>query len=355
MDTLLDTYEKEVRCTYKERDYLVRDNGSVCRLPKKEGRSSKLDNVWTFGTKNKDKGYMFLTGNIAIHQIVCTAFHGIPDDPHMIVDHLDTNRCNNRPENLRWITRLENVLNNPATRKKIIYYCGSIEAFLANPAILRDKVLSQDLSWMRTVSKEEAAKCKRNIERWTALDSVPTNSSKGIGDYIFNDEDQEFVRDWNGGQLLPEQKNWAQQKEEIEAENRRREEEALALKDSLTPGAKQLNWKTPTAFPRCPQTISSTPLLDYLAVLPKGAIYCQNKYGDSPVVDAGIAADGNHLSVLTKTTGATNYALSEIYFIDGAFIHKSIRSFFSEEGAQKYYTLSLGLEWKGGEVMEDSM
>ena len=32
---------------------------------------------------------------------------------------------------------------------------------------------------------------------------------------------------------------------------------------------------------------------------------------------------------------------------------ESIRTFFSEEGAEKYYTLSLGKEWTGGDVMED--
>ncbi|WP_294143305.1 HNH endonuclease signature motif containing protein [uncultured Sanguibacteroides sp.] len=34
--------------------------------------------------------------------------HGI-----YVVDHIDTNRQNNRIENLRWLTKLENVLLNP--------------------------------------------------------------------------------------------------------------------------------------------------------------------------------------------------------------------------------------------------
>ena len=37
------------------------------------------------------------------------------------IDHIDTNRCNNRKENLRWFTKLENALNNEITRNKIIY------------------------------------------------------------------------------------------------------------------------------------------------------------------------------------------------------------------------------------------
>jgi hypothetical protein len=35
------------------------------------------------------------------------------------------------------------------------------------------------------------------------------------------------------------------------------------------------------------------------------------------------------------------------------FHAESIRTFFTEEGAEKYYTLSLGKEWAGGDVLED--
>lgn len=51
----------------------------------------------------------------------------------MVIDHKDTNKCNNRPENPLWVTRLENALNNPITRNKIKYLCGSIEVFLKIP------------------------------------------------------------------------------------------------------------------------------------------------------------------------------------------------------------------------------
>ena len=122
---------------------------------------------------------MIFTGNICVHQVVCTAFHGPEPKPHMVVDHIDTNRCNNRPENLRWLTRLENALNNDATRKKIIYLCGSIEAFIENPAILRSKALTPDVSWMKTVTKEEAAACKKHIEEWAKRDSKPQGADFG--------------------------------------------------------------------------------------------------------------------------------------------------------------------------------
>lgn len=66
-----------------------------------------------------------------------------------------------------------------------------------------------------------------------------------------------------------------------------------------------------------------------------------------------MAEDKSHLAVFTKITGVTNFALTVITFADGYFFHKSIRTFFTEKGAQKYFSLSLGREWTGGDVLED--
>ena len=49
-------------------------------------------------------------GAVVVHRIVATAFHGEQPSEKHIVDHIDTNRRNNRAENLRWITRLDNLL-----------------------------------------------------------------------------------------------------------------------------------------------------------------------------------------------------------------------------------------------------
>ena len=272
----------------------------------------------------------------------------------MVVDHKDTNRCNNRPENLQWLTRLENALNNPATRKKIIYLCGSVEAFIENPSILRTKALPPNVDWMRTVTKEEAAKCKKHIDRWTEEDKPKGElTGKGIGEWIFSDEEMAEAAKWNGGAPYPGYKTKAQREAEIEESWRQYREENYGLKDSLTPGAKQLNWKTLCEFPQTPQIITETPLQNYLSRLTKGVIYCKNQYSESPVYDAAMAEDGSHLAVVTKISGVTNYALSEVYFQDGFFVHKSIRTFFTEDGAQKYFVLSLGREWTGGDVLED--
>lgn len=356
-NSLLEIFDREIRCEYKGRIYLVRDNGAILRLPKEGTRPSLYDNVWTFGTKDSKTGYMIFTGNTRVHQVVCTAFNGIEPEPHMVVDHIDTNRCNNRPENLRWLTRLENALLNEATRKKIIYLCGSVEAFIENPSILRDKALPPDISWMRTVTKEQAASCKKHIEEWAKNDAKPMNKGKGIGDWIFSEEEMSEARKWNGDWERYPYKPWQVQKAEIEEMNQRIYEKEYGLKDSLTPGAKQLNWKTPAEFLLCPPQNEPHSLHAYLANLVKGKTFTRTQYGDGgKVLEAGINTEANAVYVLTEDGSSIKpWALCEITLQDGFFVHKNKGSFFHEDGGQKYFTLAMGREWDGGEVFDDGL
>lgn len=44
-----------------------------------------------------------------VHALVCSAFHGPKSDPKLQVRHLNGDRLDNRPENLRWGTCSENM------------------------------------------------------------------------------------------------------------------------------------------------------------------------------------------------------------------------------------------------------
>ena len=352
---MLNEFTREEVCVYKGRRYYVRDNGAVYRQCKEDGIKRKWDEEWTFGKFDPNTGYM-LIGQERVHRIVCTAYHGEPVEDRNVADHIDTNRRNNRPDNLRWVTKLENTLNNPITRAKVELICGSIEAFLANPSLLYGhESENPNFKWMRAVTKEEA---DRSLKRWSEWAAKPQEErmpkGEGVGEWIFSEEEMKEAARWSGDSRYAGSYNsYAEHIAAVEAENQRIYEEQYGLKDSLTPGAKQLDWKTPTEFPLIPQHISDTPLQDYLARLSKGAIYTRNQWGESPIYDAAMAEDGSHLAVITEISGVTNYALSEVTFQDGFFIHKSIRTFFTEEGAQKYFVESLGREWTGGDVQED--
>ena len=85
----ISSYTEVRECDFKDRHYSVRDDGSVMRHPKEGRRPSKLDNIWTFGTKDTRTGDM-LWGGVRVHQIVATAFHDSPEDHNMVIDHIDT-------------------------------------------------------------------------------------------------------------------------------------------------------------------------------------------------------------------------------------------------------------------------
>ncbi len=178
----IDDFEKEVECEYRKEIYSVRDNGAVMRHSK-EGRKARLsDNIWTMGKPDKNTGYLFISGE-RVHRIVATAFHGVAPTKEHVVDHIDTNRQNNRAENLRWLTKLENILLNPITLKKIELVCGSIEAFLENPSLLKQATLEPNIAWMRTVTEEEAIACYKNLMRWARSDK--TYSGGSLGEWIY--------------------------------------------------------------------------------------------------------------------------------------------------------------------------
>ncbi|SGA02878.1 Uncharacterised protein [Mycoplasmopsis arginini] len=102
-----------------------------------------------------------------VHRIVATAFLGETPTKGHVVDHIDTNRQNNRPSNLRWVTRLENIVLNDITRKKLELLCEcSIEEILSDLSILRDKPLTPQFDWMRAVSKDEAAESLATWKKW---------------------------------------------------------------------------------------------------------------------------------------------------------------------------------------------
>lgn len=59
--------------------------------------------------------------------------------------------------------------------------------------------------------------------------------------------------------------------------------------------------------------------------------------------------------ILTKfePKGVKPYALAKVTFENDYFIHESMGSYFTLDGAQKYFTLAQGLEWSGGDSIDD--
>ena len=175
---LLLVFEKEVDVSFKDERYRVRDNGAVFRCARPQARRRPLDELWTFGTLNRHSGYPELAGHV-VHRIVATAFHGPCPSAEYVVDHIDTNRQNNRADNLRWVTRLDNILLNPITRTRIELEYGSLEAFFENPGAS----FLPNMEWMRAVTKEQAAASRERLLAWA---QTGQNSGGGsLGGWVY--------------------------------------------------------------------------------------------------------------------------------------------------------------------------
>ena len=286
-------------CYYKGEHYSARSDGYVFRHTPENKRPRKLDNNWTLGRKNPQNGYMYI-GDARVHIIMANAFLGVKDSKVYVVDHIDTNRCNNRIENLRWLTRLENVLNNEITRKKVELICGSIDSFLDNPSLLHGhETTDRNFEWMKSVSREEAQNCKEHWKLWAKSAKPKKNYEKGeIGDWIYRKTPDHqkhldaFHKSLFGDYDYPIVTS-------VKSSTTNEVPEKIEF-NSLTQNAIQRDWRIPTEFPCCPSIIIEHPLESYLKNLEKGKVFANNTYGSQTVIEAGFDKEQKQLFVLSK-------------------------------------------------------
>ena len=309
----IDDYNEVKECTYKDEHYSARDNGAVMRHSRKGKCKRKIDNVWTFGKPNDKTGYMELAGQ-RVHRIVAFAFLGNPPSDQYVVDHVDTNRRNNRPENLRWVTRLENVLNNPITRARIENLCG-IEAFLADPSVLRGhEKIDPNFSWMRAVSQEEARVSYENLLKWSKEPPKPKGGS--LGEWLFQEQ-----RDMSASKMGNIEPSLLKPMEDDSDET---EEIDPVKTQALTQNAIQIDWKHPMEFLCCPSQFTDNPLGTYMANLAAGKVFCKNHFGESSIIKFGMK-DSESLFVLCSVSiGWYTHAITKITYKDGIFYHENM-------------------------------
>jgi len=368
----IDDYNEVKKCTYKDETYSARDNGAILRHQREGMRKRKLDDVWSFGTPNIATGYMDFCGE-RVHRIVATAFLGPAPSEQHVVDHIDTNRQNNRPENLRWLTKLENILNNEITRKKVELICGSIEAFLENPSLLYGyETEDRNFSWMRNVTKEEAKNCLENWNNWArsaspnpehkkeaphvgdwiyekGASSKPTTSSKTMA---FDTNKDSFLHPSDDDELATTESQtidtdeWLSQtfgqKEEVEAQK-----EDDDWFESLTPSAKQ-SWPTKTEFPCCPKEVTDDGLEQYKENLKEGFVFSKNVYDNYNVIDTKVVKEKKMLAIIsTNNKGEGVYGTYSVCIVKqskGYFVHISLRRFGYREDASHFYKVLIGDE-----------
>lgn len=338
----LEDFIQQNECIYKAERYAVRDNGAVMRHPLEGKRPRPTDNNWTFGKLNIKTGYLQIASE-RVHRIVATAFHGEPPTKEHVADHIDTNRQNNRPNNIRWVTRLENIILNPITARRIELICGSVEAFLAEPSKFRDKFPEPNYEWMCAVSAEEAQASLKRMLSWAKSDKPLQGGS--LGEWIFGRDGTESLPDERPNYIL-----------------------------SKTPNAAQrivFNFEDkPNEFPSTPQVFEGDPLTAYNERLTKGAVFFRNHNGEYTVVKSGFSKDKQALVVLTMAAYVyreqkdgewkpvsiaelaekisdeeLDHSLSEVTYENGLFIHGKAEAGFhpTEELYELFDNLIQGL------------
>ena len=349
----INEYTRETTCEYKGEVYSVRDNGAVMRHIREGKKVRMLDNVWTFGTKDKSRGYMMISSH-RVHIIVAKAFIPGNEDGKMVVDHIDTNRCNNRVENLRWLTKLENVLLNEATLKRVTFLCGGdINKFIENPACLQDLTGdNQDIMWMRTVSAEEAKLAMKHISSWAKR---PTTSFKMMKERERTKDFEDWLKKHEIKDTNPFPENRQVEEKKASTEETNSDEEAWAelrraltaprdeqneyqnpmikewiektkaakeKKASLTKGAYQAGFYEKMQFPLCPEE-SKGGLDEYAKNLQIDKIFVVSENGQEyTICSIGWTFEWNAIQVKTKCEDAIKKnTYVQIKYEDGAFVH----------------------------------
>ena len=335
----VDDYKEERSCTYKNEEYLVRDNGAILRKSRPNQRKRKDDDKWLFGKIDFETKYLFI-GQHRVHIIVAIAFLGDPPTNEHVVDHIDTNRQNNRPENLRWLTRFENVVINKATREKIEYRIGTdISDFLKDPAKYRHLLEGSNFDWMRRVTEDEAKAC---LERFESLNKKPSsvNAIKSkLDEWVYKKKHIDLSR---AVEIQPHCVV------DHDKSNRKAE-----ISESLSPLAVQENWKTPTDFVCCPAEIATNPMKHYMDRIVEGGVFFVNRYGSSSAEKSMLTGDNKILVMTFDQKQIKPFGLLEIRYENGHYVHKSLGTFFTDIGAEKHYTIAQGLEWMGEDSIDD--
>jgi hypothetical protein len=360
---LLLAFEKEVPVTFKDELFRVRDNGAVMRCARPQRRRRPLDDTWTFGTLNHHTGYPELAGHV-VHRIVATAFHGPCPSPEYVVDHIDTNRQNNRADNLRWVTRLENILLNPITRTRIELEFGSLEAFFENPGAS----FLPNMEWMRAVTKEQAAESRKRLLAWAQTGQNGRGGQLGEWVYQPNQTSNQKVEAKSGdSQLTATQREGLEvptfdfpvTEREVRIPGALRKVPAFEPEPldtpSLTASAFQRKWRTPTEFPQCPSNVVTGGLQDYFARLVPGAVFARTQYSENLVVEAAIGPD-SALSVVccSPPNSVKGWTRAKVYVENEMFCHESGGTFFEHTGALKAHCIAIGAPYEHyGESIDD--
>jgi hypothetical protein len=97
-----------------------------------------------------------------VHFLVCSAFHGKKKLAELEVRHLDGNRLNNKPNNLKWGTRSENAMDRSKHGKKKGRYGNNQKLTISQVTKIRsDNRSNSDIANDYNVNSKSISNIKR--------------------------------------------------------------------------------------------------------------------------------------------------------------------------------------------------
>lgn len=297
--------------TYKNEKYSACADGKIMRHSREGKKKRLLDDEWSIGKSDVERGFLHI-GSERVHRIVAFAFLGEPQNQSDVVYHVDGNKENNHISNLKWVTKFESFISNVYNQNQLEILCGiDLKILLSNFSKYSFELEGSKFSWLMDIPDEEALRAleflKPKVLNVNCLTNTDTNIPCVIDYY-----------------------------------------------ESLTEGAIQANWKTPCEFVCCPPINEENSIKIYTENLKVGELFLKNRYGQSTVSEFAITNNDNELYVVTENLeNMKKYAIAKVTFEKGLFIHASLGSFFSLDGAQKEFTLVQGLEWTGEDSVDD--
>lgn len=132
-------------------DYEINDEGIVRNTARTKVVAQSLDKTGYMRFGLKTKGGMIK--HCSVHQFVALAFIG-PRPKGMIVHHIDSNRMNNSPNNLLYVTHKENHRYAVMSGRKS-----------NTPLVDRKKALKGSQIWKAIINEEMAWKIKQELKK----------------------------------------------------------------------------------------------------------------------------------------------------------------------------------------------
>jgi hypothetical protein len=96
----------------------------------------------------------------------------------------------------------------------------------------------------------------------------------------------------------------------------------------------------------CPDNIGDEALLDYADRLEFGTVFSRNSFGESLTIIA--EASDQIISVLCRMSGnpIKEWAVTKVTIEDGKFVHQSVSTYFTLQGALKEHCALLGVPFE---------